>query len=130
MIPGSGARQKIFCEINQKAQPRLGGLASIFGKYHGKFWRDTLPEASAVNCAVLSCKRRAMPPTLGRQKAYLILYHALSDFGQEIPLFWRIKSIHAAQKQPNHSGLRPLYHAAGSLHKLLQNFLKKSNLRK
>ncbi|WP_394964262.1 hypothetical protein [Candidatus Allofournierella excrementigallinarum] len=44
-IPGGGARQKIFCEMNQKAQAILGGLTSIFGKYHGKFWRDTPPEA-------------------------------------------------------------------------------------
>ncbi|WP_140401641.1 hypothetical protein [Gemmiger sp. An50] len=54
IIPGGGARQKIFCDMNQKAQASLGGLASIFGKFHGKFWRDTPPEAFAVNCAVLS----------------------------------------------------------------------------
>ncbi|WP_140401719.1 hypothetical protein [Gemmiger sp. An50] len=52
-IPDGGARRKIFCEMKQKAQPILGGLASIFGKYHGKFWRDTPTEAFAVNCAVL-----------------------------------------------------------------------------
>lgn len=44
-MPTGGARQKIFCEMNQKAQAILGGLTSIFGKYHGKFWRDTPPEA-------------------------------------------------------------------------------------
>ena len=31
-IPSGGARRKIFCDMNQKAQPILGGLASIFGK--------------------------------------------------------------------------------------------------
>ena len=31
-IPGGGARRKIFCDMNQKAQTSLGGLASIFGK--------------------------------------------------------------------------------------------------
>ena len=31
----------------QKAQAILAGLASIFGKYHGKFWRDTPPEPEA-----------------------------------------------------------------------------------
>ena len=32
IIPGGGARQKIFRDMNQKAQPILGGLTSIFGK--------------------------------------------------------------------------------------------------
>ena len=45
IIPGGGAHRKIFREMNQKAQAILGGLTSIFGKYHGKFWRDTPPEA-------------------------------------------------------------------------------------
>ena len=44
---------KIFCEMNQKAQLILCGLTRIFGKYHGKFWCDTPPEAIAVNGAVL-----------------------------------------------------------------------------
>ncbi|WP_270912753.1 hypothetical protein [Allofournierella sp. CML151] len=61
MIPGGGARRKIFCDMNQKAQAILGGLASIFGKQHGKFWRDTPPEPTGVNCAVLSRQK-------GRQK--------------------------------------------------------------
>ncbi|WP_291244172.1 hypothetical protein, partial [Fournierella sp.] len=57
IIPGGGARRKIFCDMNQKAQPILGGLASIFGKYHEKFWRDTPPEPAGVNCAVLPCNK-------------------------------------------------------------------------
>ncbi|WP_162613396.1 hypothetical protein [Gemmiger sp. An50] len=42
--------------MNQKAQPILGGLARIFGKYHGNFGRDTPPEPLGVNCAVLPQK--------------------------------------------------------------------------
>ena len=53
IIPGGVACQKIFCEMIQKAQAILAGLASIFGKYHGKFWRDTPPEPQGANCAVV-----------------------------------------------------------------------------
>jgi len=35
---------KFFRDMNQKAQPILGGSASIFGKWNGEFWRDTPPE--------------------------------------------------------------------------------------
>ncbi|WP_132587390.1 hypothetical protein [Allofournierella massiliensis] len=47
-----------FREMNQKAQLILGGLARIFGKYHGNFGRDTPPEPLGVNCAVLPKKRK------------------------------------------------------------------------
>ena len=53
IISGGVACQKIFCEMIQKAQAILAGLASIFGKYHGKFWRDTPPEPQGANCAVV-----------------------------------------------------------------------------
>ncbi|WP_294453847.1 hypothetical protein [uncultured Allofournierella sp.] len=39
--------------MNQKAQTSLGDLASIFGKYHGNFGRDTPPEPLGVNGVVL-----------------------------------------------------------------------------
>ncbi|WP_373209236.1 hypothetical protein [Allofournierella massiliensis] len=39
--------------MNQKAQAILCGLTSIFGKFHGKFWRDTPPEPLGVNGAVV-----------------------------------------------------------------------------
>ncbi|WP_291246212.1 hypothetical protein [Fournierella sp.] len=61
-IPGDGAHRKIFCEMNQKAQAILGGLASIFGKYHEKFWCDTPPEPLGANCAVLPWKRAQKCP--------------------------------------------------------------------
>ena len=46
----------------QKAQAILAGLASIFGKYHGKFWRDTPPEPQGANCAVVPKKKRSGLP--------------------------------------------------------------------
>ncbi|WP_294458082.1 hypothetical protein [uncultured Allofournierella sp.] len=42
---------KFFRGMNPKAQASLGGLASILGKSHGKFWRDTPPEPSGVKAA-------------------------------------------------------------------------------
>jgi len=42
-----------FCEMKQKAQASLGGLASIFGKYREKFRHDTPSESLDVNCVVL-----------------------------------------------------------------------------
>ena len=44
----------------QKAQAILAGLASIFGKYHGKFWRDTPPEPQGANCAVVPLNKNAL----------------------------------------------------------------------
>ena len=53
IIPDGGARRKNFCEMLQKAQGILDGLPSIFGKYHGNFWRDAPSEQPRVNDAVL-----------------------------------------------------------------------------
>lgn len=44
---------KFFCGMNQKAQAILGGLPSIFGKFHGKFWCDTPPEPSGVKAVAV-----------------------------------------------------------------------------
>ncbi|WP_337575350.1 hypothetical protein [Fournierella sp.] len=52
-IPDGGACRKFFCEMKQKAQASLGGLASIFGKYREKFRHDTPSESLDVNCVVL-----------------------------------------------------------------------------
>ncbi|WP_143424549.1 hypothetical protein [Fournierella sp.] len=52
--------------MNQKAQASLGGLTSIFGKFHRKFWRDTPPEAFAVNCVVVPQGKTTEDSALGR----------------------------------------------------------------
>ncbi|WP_294525279.1 hypothetical protein [uncultured Allofournierella sp.] len=75
--------------MNQKAQASFGGLASIFGKFHGKFWCDTPPEPSGVKVVAAPKKKEQQKYTV---MAFVLLLFTLAQAGacrKPRVFFWR-----------------------------------------